>query len=123
MARKSLQRLCEQHEVLDLLAVCESAREVHELLAAQEVDLILLDVEMPEQSGFELLAQLAFVPQVVLITSKTEYAFDAFQYQVTDYLQKPITPPRFKLAIEKVLDLHRRKNAVQRPSGTKSTSN
>ncbi len=112
MARRSLQRLCEQHESLELLAVCESARQAQDILATQEVDLILLDVEMPEQTGFELLAQLAFVPQVVLITSETKYAFDAFEYQVTDYLKKPITPSRFKLAIEKVLDLHRRKNAA-----------
>ncbi|CCH55142.1 two component transcriptional regulator, LytTR family [Fibrisoma limi BUZ 3] len=113
MARKSLQRLCEQHESLELLAVCENATEALKVLAEQEVDLIWLDVEMPGLSGFELLERLPATPQVVLTTTKTEYAFDAFQYQVADYLKKPIAIPRFKLAVEKVLELSNRSKTIQ----------
>lgn len=105
LSRKSLQRLCEQHGSLDVLGVFDNAHGALEFLAHQVVDLIWLDVEMPGLSGFGLLEQLGSIPFVVLTTNKTEYAFDAFQYQVTDYLKKPITLPRFKIAVEKVLEL------------------
>ncbi len=51
------------------------------------------------------------MPQVIMTTSKVEYAFEAYQNQVTDYIQKPITMPRFKMAVEKVLELNTRKTA------------
>jgi two-component system LytT family response regulator len=106
MARRSLQRLCEQHGSLEVLAVFDNATDALAYMADQSVDLIWLDVEMPGLSGLELLEQLPSIPYVVLTTSKTEYAYDAFQYQVTDYLKKPITMPRFKIAVEKVLELN-----------------
>lgn len=117
MSRKSLQRLCEQHESLDLVAVCEDATQALKVLAEQEVDLIWLDVEMPVLSGFDLLERLPSTPQVILTTTKTEYAYDAFQYQVTDYLKKPISQPRFKLAVEKVLEAEMRTKSVRSQPG------
>ena len=112
MARKSLQRLCEQHDSLHLIAAFENAEDALAFLATEEVELIWLDVEMPGLSGFGLLENLTSMPQVIMTTTKTEYAFDAYQYQVTDYLQKPITLPRFKVAVEKVLELNSRKTTV-----------
>ncbi|WP_246859311.1 LytTR family DNA-binding domain-containing protein [Spirosoma sp. KCTC 42546] len=113
MARKALQRLCEQHESLDIVAICENATQALNVLSEHEIDLIWLDVEMPELSGFDLLDRLPVVPQVILTTAKTDYAFDAFQYQVTDYLKKPITQPRFKLAVEKVLAAQKKNEPVR----------
>ncbi len=66
------------------------------------VDLIFLDVEMPGASGFELLDQLVYAPQVILTTSKTEYAYNAFQYNVTDYLKKAFHISTFPEAVQKV---------------------
>ncbi|GAB3776913.1 LytTR family DNA-binding domain-containing protein [Spirosoma horti] len=108
MSRKSLQRLCEQHSALEVLAVFDNAASALDFLAEQDVDLIWLDVEMPGLSGFDLLEQLPSIPYVILTTSKIEYAFEAFQYNVTDYLKKPITLPRFNIAVEKVLELNAR---------------
>ena len=107
MSRQSLQRLCDQHPALVVSGCFSGVPEALDHLTRNPVDLIWLDVEMPEQTGFDLLEQLPAIPFVVLTTSKTEYAFDAFQYQVTDYIRKPITLPRFKLAVEKVLDMAR----------------
>lgn len=114
MARKALQRLCQQHEALEVMAVCENATQALTVLAEQEIDLIWLDVEMPELSGFDLLDRLPTMPQVILTTSKTDYAFDAFQYQVTDYLKKPIGQLRFKLAVEKVLAAQKKQEQTQK---------
>lgn len=112
MARKSLQRLCEQHESLELAAVFENAEDALVYLSTEKTDLIWLDVEMPGLSGFDLLESLTSIPQIIMTTTKTEYAFDAYQYQVTDYLKKPIMLPRFKMAVDKVLELHSKKTSV-----------
>ncbi|MFY7827224.1 MAG: LytR/AlgR family response regulator transcription factor [Flectobacillus sp.] len=114
MARKSLQKLCEQHSALELIAICENVQQALKVLEQNEIDLIWLDVEMPEMTGFDLLEKITTTTtQVILTTSKIEYAYDAFQYQVTDYLKKPITGPRFNLAVEKVLDLRQKKDSPQ----------
>ena len=114
MARKSLQKLCEQHSALELVAICENVQQALKVLEQNEIDLIWLDVEMPEMTGFDLLEKITTTTtQVILTTSKIEYAYDAFQYQVTDYLKKPITGPRFNLAVEKVLDLRQKKDSPQ----------
>ena len=111
MSRKSLERLCDQHSSLTVLATFDNATGALTFMAENSVDLIWLDVEMPGLSGLDLLERLPSIPYVVLTTSETKYAFDAFQYQVTDYLKKPITVPRFNIAVEKVVDLSSRAKA------------
>lgn len=113
MARSALQRLCETHESLQLIATCEDATQALKIIEEQPIDLIWLDVEMPGLSGFDLLDRLPVTPQVILTTSKTDYAFDAFQYQVSDYLKKPITQPRFKMAVEKILTTVRKNEQIR----------
>ncbi len=112
MARKSLERLCEQHDSLHLIGIFENAEDALQFLSKESINLIWLDVEMPGLSGFDLLKNLTSMPQVIMTTSKVEYAFEAYQYQVTDYIQKPITMPRFKMAVEKVLELNTRKTTA-----------
>lgn len=72
-------------------------------LSLDPVDLVFLDVEMPGINGFDLLDQLQYRPKVILISSKTQYAFPAFEYHVIDFLKKPVLFPRFREAIEKLL--------------------
>lgn len=112
MSRRALERMCEQHGSLTVLDTFASATAALHFLSEQSVDLIWLDVEMPGMSGLEFLGKLPSIPYVVLTTGETKYAYDAFQYQVTDYLKKPITLPRFNLAVEKVLDLSARAKAT-----------
>lgn len=69
-------------------------------LNENSVDLLFLDVEMPGATGFELLDNLAYHPKVILTTSKEEYAYNAFQYHVADFLKKPFTYNRFLEALE-----------------------
>lgn len=104
MARLSLERLCEKREELEILGIFDQPTECLNFLRQQVIDLLFLDVEMPGLNGLELLDQLSYMPAVILTTSKTEYAFDAFQYQVTDYLKKPISLPRFMQAVDKVIE-------------------
>lgn len=104
MARNFLEKYCEKSGQLDVLGSFPEAGEAINFLRTHEVDLIFLDVEMPGINGFELLDQLLYLPKVILTTSKTEYAFTAFQYSVTDYLKKPIQYSRFQEALYKVRD-------------------
>lgn len=106
MARKSIEKLCTKSENLEISAICESAEEALDLLGKDPIDLIFLDVEMPGLSGIDFLEEAPFLPQIILTTSKTEYAYEAFQYQVTDYLKKPFTFPRFQKSVDKALEIH-----------------
>ena len=62
---------------------------------------------MPGLTGIEFLSAVSVLPQIIFTTSKTEYAFEAYQHQVTDYLQKPIDYSRFLLAVEKALEIQK----------------
>ncbi|OJY91964.1 MAG: hypothetical protein BGP14_23935 [Sphingobacteriales bacterium 44-15] len=102
VAADFLKRFCEKCGVVEVIHHFLNAEDALHYLKDNVVDLIFLDVEMPGVSGFELLDQLVYTPQVILTTSKTEYAYNAFQYNVTDYLKKPFTYQRFLEAIQKV---------------------
>ncbi len=104
MARDFLERYCQKYGNITVMGSFPDSETAHTFLAANEVDLIFLDVEMPGISGFELLDRLAYMPKIILTTSKTDYAFNAFQYNVSDYLKKPISYNRFQESIQKILD-------------------
>lgn len=97
-----LQRHCERSGIIDVLGHFTSAEEALHFLIANPVDLIFLDVEMPGKSGFEFLDLLVKKPMVILTTSSTAYAFNAFEYHVTDFLLKPFTYQRFLDSIKKL---------------------
>lgn len=105
--RLSIVKLIENYSSLNLIAQYGSALETKNGLSTHKVDLIFLDIEMPVLNGFELLDVLNNKPQIIFVTGKTEYAFKAFNYNATDYLQKPITRERFSQAVEKALEQHK----------------
>jgi two-component system LytT family response regulator len=107
--RLSIVKLIKNHPNLNLVAEYSNALETKKGLSAHQVDLIFLDIEMPDLTGFELVDILDYKPQIIVVTGKTEYAFKAFSYDATDYLHKPITKERFNSAINKALDHHKLK--------------
>jgi len=72
-----------------------------------EIDLIFLDIEMPEMSGVEFIKTLQNLPQIIVISAKDKYALEAIEYDVTDYLLKPISFSRFLKAVEKANKKHK----------------
>lgn len=100
-SRTVVKQFIERTPNLTLIAECEDAIEVFGILQRNQVDIAFLDVEMPEMSGIDLVKALKNLPQVVLITSRAEYAVEAFEYNVTDYLVKPVKYVRFLKAVEK----------------------
>lgn len=83
---------------------CESAADALNLLALEKFDLLFLDIEMPEITGMDLLRTLQQPISVIIITANPEFALESYDYQVTDYLLKPVTYPRFYKAVQKVYE-------------------
>jgi DNA-binding LytR/AlgR family response regulator len=90
MSLKILESLVAKTPFLEMAGVFENPVEAFRLLSEVKVDMLFLDVEMPEMSGLELLDTLSDPPQIIMTTSKDNYAVPAFDYEVTDFLLKPI---------------------------------
>lgn len=84
----------------------------NELSKRKDIDLIFLDVEMPEIDGFEFIGSLEYPPNIIIVSSAEEYALKAFDFNVVDYLLKPIAYARFCKAIDKTLRYFSRKETV-----------
>jgi DNA-binding LytR/AlgR family response regulator len=109
IARTTLKQLVSQVSDLQLSGECASAMEAYNLLREKPVDLLLLDIEMPGMTGIELTRNLqAERPIIIFTTSKKEYAAEAFDLNVADYIVKPITPGRFLQAIDKAREMLQR---------------
>ena len=102
IAADFLRKFCEKSDLVEVKGHFMNVADALEFLDRERVDLLFLDVEMPGANGFDLLDRLTYSPKIILTTSKTEYAFNAFQYHVDDYLKKPFTYKRFMEAIEKL---------------------
>lgn len=87
---------------LELVEICANALAAQSALSQHEIDLIFLDIQMPHLSGIDFLKTLRHPPLVVLTTAYSEYALEAFDFDVVDYLLKPIVFERFFQAIGKV---------------------
>ena len=102
MSRRIIEEFISRTDQLRLIASYENAVDAINVFNGDEdIDLIFLDIEMPEMSGIDFLETLTNPPQIIIISSKDKYALDAFNYDVTDYLLKPITYSRFFKAINK----------------------
>lgn len=101
--RMTLERIINSHPDLVLVTRFRNAIEAKNGINNRMVDLIFLDIEMPLISGFELLETLNYKPQVIVVAGKPEHALKAFEYDVTDFLQKPILLTRFDLAIKRAM--------------------
>ncbi|MDX1364017.1 LytR/AlgR family response regulator transcription factor [Arenibacter latericius] len=112
MQRMAVVKLINNHPSLALVAEYSNAIEAKNGIKNNDIDLIFLDVEMPIITGFDLLESLDNRPQVILITGKPDYALKAFEYDVTDYLHKPITLARFDAAVKRALTKYEQINKV-----------
>jgi DNA-binding LytR/AlgR family response regulator len=104
--RITITKLVNESTLLNLIGEFANALEAKICINNNALDLIFLDVEMPLISGFDLLDGLKTKPQIIFITSKADYALKAFDYEATDFLQKPISKERFLKAVKKATELH-----------------
>lgn len=102
IARTTLAHLAKQVPDLSIVSEFSNAIEAYHYLQSNSVDLIFLDIEMPEMTGIELTKILSGKETIIIFTtSKKEYALEAFELNIADYLLKPIMPVRFLQAVSK----------------------
>lgn len=116
ITRKLLENLCKKNDILNFKQSFENGTTAIEYLKENPVDLILLDVEMPDMKGWELLDSLSYIPLVIVISSNKEYAYDAFQYKVADFIPKPVTQSTLDSALVKALSQHESRKQLQTAS-------
>ncbi|MBI5541395.1 MAG: response regulator transcription factor [Bacteroidia bacterium] len=122
MSRKVLEEFVKRTDSLNLINTYSNAVEaINSLKNCQDpIHLIFLDIEMPDMSGIEFLNTLKEVSsQIIIVSAKDKYAITAFEYDVTDYLLKPITYARFYKAVDKAFKRIDDIISIKRPSDQK----
>lgn len=102
LAQRVLEKYISSLDSLELVKKCNNALEASSYLHRHQVDVMFLDIKMPELTGMEFLKILTDPPQVILTTAYSEYALEGYEYSVVDYLLKPISFERFLKAVNKI---------------------
>lgn len=103
LARKLLQDYVSKIPELQLAGTAQNAFEAFSFCKEHHVDIVLLDIHMPDLNGIELARTLKNVPSIIFTTAYSEYALESYEVNAVDYLLKPIALPRFMQAIEKAI--------------------
>ncbi len=120
MARKGLEEYVQEVDFLQLAGSCENAVKAAGWLKENDIDLILLDIQMPKITGIEFLKTLKNPPMIIFTTAYSEYALEGYALDIIDYLVKPIPLERFLKAVQKARDyfLLKQKADASAVSGT-----
>jgi two-component system LytT family response regulator len=102
LARKELINLLSQFDQVEVVGEANNVDDAKEKIEALSPDVVFLDIQMPEKTGFDLLEELDNVPHVIFTTAYDEYALQAFQVNALDYLLKPVEQKRLGEAIERL---------------------
>lgn len=120
VARKGIASYVEQTPFLQLAGTAKSALEANDFLRENEVDLLFLDIEMPDLTGVEFMRSLKNPPAVIFTTAYRDYATEGFELDAVDYLVKPISMQRFLKAANKALTLFENQQPAIAPSENKT---
>lgn len=120
VSRVTLEELIKQTGLLEVVASCEKVTEALRTLNNNKIDVIFLDIEMPEMTGFEFLETLSDNPFIIFISSRDSYALKAYETSATDYLLKPISLDRLIKSINKVKEAKKQQNKVKVEGSSKS---
>ncbi len=117
MSRKVLENFIEQTDNIELQGSFESPIKAYSIFQEHnDIDIIFLDMEMPEMNGLDFLNTLENPPMIIIVSGKQDYALESYEHNVLDYLLKPITLPRFYKAINKANNrLQERETISQMP--------
>ncbi|MFM7018310.1 LytR/AlgR family response regulator transcription factor [Flavobacterium sp.] len=109
LQRIVITKLVNNHPNLKLIGDFSNPIEAKSCITANAIDVVLLDIEMPVINGFDFIDSLKVRPQIIFVTAKAEYALKAFDYDATDYLQKPVSQDRFNISVKRALEIHQLK--------------
>jgi DNA-binding LytR/AlgR family response regulator len=113
MSCKILEGYVSKATALNLIGIFNDSVEARNILTKRkDIDLIILDIQMPEMNGFDFIGSLDYPPNIIIVSSAEEYALKAFDFNVVDYLLKPVTYGRFLKAIDKTMRYFARKEVT-----------
>lgn len=113
LAQDILESYIENLPNVELVCKCSNAIEANEVLKTEHVDLIFLDIQMPQITGIDFVKSLKNPPVIIFTTAYPDYAVEGFELSATDYLLKPIPMDRFMQAVNKAeAELDRRNSSV-----------
>lgn len=121
IAAEGVVNYAEKIDALKVVATCSCALEAIEVLKSQEIDLMFLDINMPDLSGLEFLETIDNPPMTIFTTAYSEYALDGFRLNAVDYLLKPYSFKRFFQAVQKAMDLYESRLLLQKGKDGKTT--
>lgn len=108
MARREMRRLLEAHPEVEVIGEAESGHAALSMLSALEVDVIFLDIQMPEMDGFEFVNAIRdSSPRIIFCTAYDSHALRAFEVNAVDYLLKPVDPIRLAVAVQRLSETNR----------------
>lgn len=105
LALDVIETYIEQIPEIDLVAKCNNAIEANHILKSQEIDLLLLDIQMPQITGIEFVKTISNPPLVIFTTAYPNYAVEGFEVNAIDYLIKPVSIDRFMKAVNKAVEM------------------
>jgi len=103
LAQDVIQSHLQKVDRFELVGICNNALEAKEVLDKKEVDLIFLDIQLPGMTGLSFLRTLPNPPLVVITTAYSEYAIESYEFNIIDYLLKPISFERFSRTVDKIV--------------------
>lgn len=103
LALEILEEFINKVPELKLVKKCQNAIEAGEILRKQDIDLVFLDIQMPQLTGIEFVKSLTKPPKIIFTTAYSQYALEGFELNAVDYLLKPISFDRFMKAVNKAL--------------------
>ena len=112
LCRTIVKDLITEVDDFECVGAFENALDAFKFLNENEIDVVFLDVEMPKMGGMELLRNLKVSPLVVMITSHDEFALESYEYNVTDFLKKPVTASRFFKTVKKIKNQYNRNESA-----------
>ncbi len=118
--RLTTQLFCQQHPSLKIIGSFSNGTEALEFAKQNSVDVVFLDIDMPDINGINLKKQLDFIPVCIFITSHAEFALESFELSVLDFIVKPITTDRFAKAMlraENYLNIRHKANLLDHTLG------
>lgn len=113
LARKELILMLNEFANINVIGEAADIKTAQKLLSENSVDLVFLDIQMPGESGFDLINSIPIKTKVIFVTAFDEYAIRAFDVNALDYLLKPVNPKRLKETIERIEELSKNDSTAE----------
>ena len=122
LALRKIKSYIERLPQLELRSLCSSASEAQKALQSESVDLIFVDINMPDMSGIDFVKGLQSAPMIIFTTAYSEYAIEGFRLDAVDYLLKPFSFDDFERAVGKAVSLFELKQLRDNQQGSAETT-